>query len=161
MTKIHVIHENPEWSAPLFDALDALGIQFYPPVASEEDAPVTAMGARLEGYFDRLGELSEEHERPVIFTEVGYRSAALAAVRPHEWTERTPEAAVDEELQATLYTLFFAGVRDRPYVRGVYLWKWFTDPDSREEGPTGFSPFGKPAAEVLRRAFAPPGGSEG
>jgi hypothetical protein len=140
---------------PFWDALDALGIQFYPPVASEPGAPVAAMQERLDGYFDRLGELSRQHERPVIFTEVGYRSVTTAAVRPHEWTEHTPQAEVDEALQARLYTLFFAGLRDRPFVRGVYLWKWFTDPRSREEGPTGFSPFRKPAAEVLREAFAP------
>lgn len=28
MTKIHVIHENPEWSAPLFTCLDGLGLPY-------------------------------------------------------------------------------------------------------------------------------------
>ncbi len=137
-----------------WDALDALGIQFYPPVAHEAGAPPAAMRERLCGYFDRLAELSEEHERPVIFTEVGYRSATNAALRPHEWTEGT-DAEVDLELQRTLYALFFAEAAQRDYVRGVYLWKWFTDPESTEEGPTGFSPAGKPAAEVMRAAYAP------
>lgn len=143
-------------AVPFWDALDALGIQFYPPVASERDATHAQMQQRLAGYFDRLGALAAEHERPVVFTEVGYRSVTTAALRPHEWTEHTPAAEVDLALQRRLYTLFFAGVRERDYVRGVYLWKWFTDPASREEGPTGFSPMGKPAAEVMRAAYAPP-----
>jgi len=143
-------------AVPFWDALDALGIQFYPPVAQDEDAPLPEMQARLDGYFDRLGELSREHERPVIFTEIGYRSVTTAALRPHEWTEHTPDAQLDLDLQHTLYTLFFAEACEHDYVRGVYLWKWFTDPDSREEGPTGFSPAGKPAAEVMRAAYAPP-----
>ncbi|MBO6933369.1 MAG: hypothetical protein JJ863_00285 [Deltaproteobacteria bacterium] len=140
-------------SVPFWDALDALGIQFYPPVAHAEGETTGAMRERLRGYFDRLAELSTQHERPVIFTEIGYRSATNAALRPHEWTDGT-DAEVDLELQRTLYTLFFAEAATRDYVRGVYLWKWFTDPDSREEGPTGFSPAGKPAAEVMRTAYA-------
>ena len=60
--------------------------------------------------------------------------------------------------QATAYRVFFAGVAARPNIRGVYLWKWFTDPDTGEEGPGGFSPRGKPAAAVLQEVFRRPVG---
>ena len=40
-------------------------------------------------------------------------------------------------------------------VQAIYWWKWFTDPDTREEWPVGYSPRGKPAGQVLRRACAP------
>jgi len=135
--------------------LDAIGVQFYPPLASQPETPASAMAARLDERLDALAALAERTERPVIFTEVGYRSVLGAGVRPHEWTEHTPNAVVDPEAQERCYRVFFAGIRERPWVRGVFVWKWFTDPDSREEGPSGFSPAGKPAAEILRAAYAP------
>ena len=138
-----------------WDALDYVGVQFYPSLA---DAPTTderAMALRLDEALDRLQVLHERTGRPVLLTEFGYKSARGAEVRPYEWTERS-DAPLDLEAQARAYRVFFGRVRERDFVRGVYLWKWFTDPDTQEEGPRGFSPRGKPALEVLRRAFATP-----
>ena len=61
---------------------------------------------------------------------------------------------INPHLQAVLMWLF-AAVAERPSIRGVYRWKWFTDPTSREEGADGFSPRGKLAERVLRSAYHP------
>ena len=140
-------------SVGFWDALDAIGVQFYPPLADHPGDGVTTLVARMDARLDGLETLSARVDRPVIFTEVGYRSVVGAAVRPHEWTEHTADARLDLEAQRTCYGVFFAGIRERPWVRGVFPWKWFTDPQSAEEGPTGFSPAGKPAADILRTAY--------
>jgi len=138
-----------------WDAVDYVGVQFYPPLADDRGASEPSMRARLDTHLDGLAELSERVDRPVLFTEVGYKSTADTAVHPHAWLERldTPPE-VDVQAQARCYRVFLGAVAERPWVRGVYFWKWFTDPSTNEEGPAGFSPRGKPAEAVLRAAFS-------
>lgn len=139
-----------------WDALDFVGAQFYASVAaSRDDTDEAAMRVRLDAELDRLGALSARASRPVLFTEVGYKSIHGATYRPHEWPEAIDRAhaVCDCDSQARAYRLFFAGIEGRAWVRGVYVWKWFTDPDTTEEGPLGFSPRGKPAEAVLRTAY--------
>jgi hypothetical protein len=40
-----------------------------------------------------------------------------------------------------------------PTVRGVLVWRWFTDPDAGGAADTDFTVQGKPAAAVLRCAW--------
>lgn len=138
-----------------WDAVDYLGVQFYPSLADEPGSGEAALRARLDGHLDELDVLARRVERPVLFTEVGYKSTEDTAVRPHAWLERMDSApAVDVQAQARCYRVFLAAIGERPWARGVYFWKWFTDPDTDEEGPAGFSPRGKPAEAVLRAAFS-------
>jgi len=139
-----------------WDALDFIGAQFYATLAaSRDDTDEASMRVRLDAELVALGALSARVARPVLFTEVGYKSIRGAAHRPHEWPEAIDRAhaVADQDSQARAYRLFFAGLDGRSWVRGVYVWKWFTDPDTREEGPLGFSPRGKPAETVLRTAY--------
>lgn len=137
----------------LWDAVDAIGVQFYPPLADVPDAPREALDARLAHYMSVLATLHARTERPIVFTEVGYRSAPGAEVRPHTWPEHDAERMVSFATQHRAYEAFFASLRGHEFVRGVYVWKWFTDPETRDEGPDGFSPRGKPAEAVLRAAY--------
>lgn len=137
----------------LWDAVDAIGVQFYPPLADVPDAPREAIEARLVHYMEVLEGLHRRVARPIVFTEVGYRSAPDAEVRPHAWPEHDAEVRVSLATQRRAYEAFFESLRGRAFVRGVYVWKWFTDPETRDEGPDGFSPRGKPAEAVLRAAY--------
>lgn len=139
-----------------WDDLDYIGVQFYPPLADAPGATSAGMRERLGAHFDELATISERFDRPVLLTEVGYKATRDTAVRPYEWTERS-DSPVDQAAQAQAYEVLFNEVAERAWIRGVYIWKWFTNPDTREEGPRGFSPRGKRAEAVLRRAF----GAEG
>ena len=90
----------------------------------------------------------------MLLTEVGYRAASDALVRPHAWPERAGQARFDPKTQATAYRALVEAVRGRPWVHGLYWWKWFTDPNANEEGKAGFSPRGKAAETVLRAAYS-------
>lgn len=143
-------------SVPFWDALDYVGVQFYPPLATRLDESPEAVTRRVATHLDALGALSTRVDRPVLLTEVGYKSVRGTALRPHEWPEHmqhTPEPSEAE--QALCYRLLLNAVAERPFIRGVYWWKWFSDPDAQEEGPNGFSPRGKLAEAVLRAAYSP------
>ena len=125
---------------PWWDALDYIGVQFYPPLASGAEARLPSLQSALVSQLGALEALSERYDKPVLFTEVGYRAAADGLQHPHEWPERSRATAASPETQALGYRAFVDAIRTRSWVGGVYWWKWFTDPNTDEEGPAGFSP---------------------
>lgn len=140
-------------AVPWWDALDYVGVQFYPPLSSKRNPSRDAVDRVLGERLDELAALSKRVDRPVLFTEVGFRTADDALMRPHAWPERAGSVNIDPATQALGYTCFVDSVRGRAWVAGIYWWKWFTDPDTTEEGPAGFSPRGKLAESVLRAAY--------
>lgn len=139
---------------PFWPQLDFIGVQFYPPLARSADEPSQSMVARLDVAFGALERTAREHDKDVLLTEVGYRAVRGTAVNPHEWPD--PDArTIDVEAQAEAYRVLLAGVRKQPFVKGIFLWKWYTHPRG-DEGPAGFSPRNKPAADLIRQAFARP-----
>ena len=137
--------------------LDGVGVQLYPPLTESLKARPTVgeLRAALAPHMRRWSEVGEAAQKPVWLTEVGYKSAVSAVLKPYGWPERMPEDQrhPDEELQKRAYRALLAEVGEWERIQGVFIWKYFTDADTEEEGPSGFSPRGKPAEAVLRRAY--------
>ncbi len=138
--------------------LDWIGVQFYPPIAESERDSIPQMRSRLRARLEELRVFSDRFERPIVMTEMGYRSTRDCAVRPFEWAERS-EASVSEEAQDRAFRVFFAEVQSASWLRGIFIWKWFSDVNTNEEGPRGFFPRGKLAEQTIRQAFAHDEGS--
>jgi hypothetical protein len=138
-----------------WDLLDYIGVQFYAPLSTSLGERTLAMQQRLLSHLAPLGEVSRRTRRPLLFTEVGYKAVRGTALQPHLWPEHLrKQEPVDLMAQATAYRVFLSTIRDLDYVAGLYPWKWFSDPGTKEEGPEGFSPRNKPAQMVLRAAYA-------
>jgi len=134
-----------------WDALDYVGVQAYFPLA---DADTSSLSALQEGWRSHQAELARVHERtgrPILFTEVGYRSAPGAAAAPWEWPERDGAATPNYALQSRCYKAFLSTVGQAQWMKGSIIWKWH--PPSEIERRTGFTPQDKPAEAVLRRWF--------
>ena len=134
-----------------WEALDYVGVQAYFPLTKAEDPSLATL---REGWRPHQAELAKVHERtgrPILFTEVGYRSAAGAAEAPWTWPERDDGAPPDSALQARCYQAFLSTVGQAPWMKGGIVWKWH--PPSEVEGATAFTPQGKPAEAILRRWF--------
>jgi len=135
-----------------WDALDWIGVQAYYPLADRPNPAVADLVAAWQEPLDMLEGLSRKWGKPVILTEVGYHSLDTAASRPWEWDL---PGRLSLETQARCYEALFSALRDRPRVRGVFLWKWHPDYDNAGGvKDTEYTPERKPAEEVLRRAFA-------
>jgi hypothetical protein len=136
-------------TVPFWPLLDAIGVSLYPPLGADHDkiGRLTVMLAVTE----RLEDLSSRHGKPVVVTEIGLRSAKGAAAKPWESAEER-NAIADPELQAEVLADWLA-VLDRPAIRGVLIWRWFTDPAAGGRDDTDFTVQGKPAEEVLLCAW--------
>ena len=137
---------------PFWDMLDYIGIQAYFPVGNGEE-PVTraSIEAAWQPYLKSIEAVQRRVGKPVIFTEVGYRSTEDAAEEP--WVWRSGEE-VNFEIQSLCYEAMFEVFWDRPWFNGLYIWKWFPDGRFSHRRTRGFTPQGKPAEEVLRKGYA-------
>ncbi|MBI3449834.1 MAG: hypothetical protein HY049_13070 [Acidobacteria bacterium] len=142
-------HQEPE-AVRFWDALDWIGIQAYYPIAEDPSATREKVFAAWALRADEIGKLSARADRPVIFTEIGYRSQKGALAEP--WVWHTDER-VDPAVQSLGFDALFRAMWDRPWFGGLFVWKWF--PDGRAGGPAdvSFTPQGKPAESTIRRWF--------
>ncbi len=138
-------------SVRFWDALDFIGVQAYYPLSDKPSPTLEELKAGWTPVVQELAETSRRWGRPIVFTEVGYKSSELAAARPWEWE---PQGPLDLELQSRCYEALFQSTWGEPWFRGLFLWKWHRD-DRREGGPEGrgFTPQRKPAEAVARRWF--------
>lgn len=141
---------------PFWDALDYVGVQAYFPLAAQPTASVDSLVAGWQPWLARLEAVSRRVGRPLLFTEIGYRTGIDAAVAPWLW-ERQVEGGGDEagrRTQQACYEAYFRAAWDRPWVAGAYFWKWFPHHDrAGGDGDESFTPQNKPAEQVLARWY--------
>jgi hypothetical protein len=98
-----------------------------------------------------LEALSRRWGKPIIFTEIGYRSLDGANMAPWDWQA---EGKVDLQEQADCYRAFFETFWKRyDWFSGVFWWYWETDPEQGGLQDTDYTPHGKPAEAVLQEFF--------
>lgn len=139
---------------PFWDALDAIGVQAYFPLSATPNPDLEAIKSGWTAHIDELRALAQREGRPVIFTEVGYRSVPYAAEEPWRWPARDEQVRPDYRLQADLFRAFFESTWDQPWFDGAIIWKMYPEDGRRSRGrELDFTPQGKPAEDVVRAWF--------
>ncbi|NBC16235.1 MAG: hypothetical protein GVY18_02840 [Bacteroidetes bacterium] len=140
---------------PFWDALDYIGVQAYFELTDAPNPSLTTLTQSWRPHREAMARLARTANRPVLFTEIGYRSVPYAAARPWQWPSRSERGtAPDDTLQARLYDAFFESLWEQPWFAGAIIWKWRPDAPSRpDRHALNFSPQNKPAEQVLRRWY--------
>lgn len=142
------VHRTPFW-----DALDAIGVTGYFELTDvDEHRPSDAeLDEAWAPIVARLRAIAGSEGRPLVLTEIGYVSQRGAARHPWNYTRGLP---VDLLAQYDLYAALARNWSDVPELEGVYVWNWFGDGGSFDNG---YTPRHKPAEYALRRWY---GGQE-
>jgi len=134
-----------------WDALDLIGIDAYFPLAEgTADPGPSDLASAWSPIVGSLKAASEQWDRPILLTEVGYPSQAGATAHP--W-EVKPGEPPDPELQARATQAVFTAFEGASWLAGINWWSWRADPTSDENPETDYTPEGKPAEQVLRQAW--------
>ncbi len=123
-----------------WDALDYIGLDEY--YALPESLSTRKLVRRVE-------RVEVEYRKPVIFTEVGFPSRADAQRQPWRDLRDNPVSIED---QARCYRAIFRAFYTKPWFEGLYWWKVGTNGEGGP-GDGSFTPWGKPAMEVLRKWY--------
>lgn len=177
IAKIRTVYSGPLTYAANFskeytdvsfwDALDFIGVQAYFPLANEENPSLESLKKGWEEPMAALETFSNKQEKPVLFTEIGYKSTHDTAIEPWTWPQRIDaekrKAIYSEKAQALCYQAFYEAVWDAPWLAGIYWWKWYPGYESsptssdvryRDHFNVDFTPQKKQAERIMRDGFA-------
>ncbi len=144
-------NHGKEHVAKWYDALDYIGTSAYFPVATEGGASVQEMAAEWEKVKEKMQAIHEKFDKPIIFMEIGCRSAKGAATMPWDFMHR--ELPYSEEEQANFYESCLLTFRDTPWFKGFFWWDWSIHLPEEGREDRGFAIYGKKAEEVLRKYY--------
>lgn len=139
-------------------SLDELQLSCYARGADHPGATAEEMASMLQPQRDRFRSLAALFGKPISFGECGCTSSAGGAMNPSGWSA---ESGFDGGEQANYLEAVLRTFWDEPWWAGLYWWKWDEQNDrpqfkSDPCGDKGFTVWGKPAAETMKRWFGRP-----
>ena len=142
----HGKEEGIEW----FDKVDIIGTSAYYPVGERPNDSEESMLANWEKVKGRIENLHKRFNKPILFMEIGCRSAEGCAMMPWDFEHR--DLPFNEEEQANFYSSVMKAFWDEPWFAGFFWWDWSTELYPLEEAQSnrGFDIYGKKAEKILK-----------
>jgi len=145
-------------SISFWPALDYVGVDAFWPLVDSAEAALDDDGcdARMGSIRDRLAAVAARTGRPVLLTEIGYKSSVGALWKPWEWSGDEPDASAQAAAWNCIARVLGGAVTDagpEAWLHGLYAWNWHADLDYGGLRNTGFTPRGKPAEGILGAWF--------
>jgi hypothetical protein len=139
-----------------WDQLDLIGMNSYWTLGPDRHVTLRQIENRWKEIQDGLLPFMVKTRKPLILLEVGWCSLANAADEPWDYTR--DELDIDLDLQNRLYQGFFNSWYGNPKLGGFMIWNWMPNWGSpKDEGYTkGYTPWGKPAEQIMRQWLAKP-----
>ena len=137
---------------PFWGQLDYIGIDAYFPVSDEQTPSYESCMEGWKVHKPVIHALSKKYNKPIMFTEYGYRSVDYAGKEP--WVSDRSMTQVNLEAQVNTTKALYDTFWKEKWFAGGFVWKWF----HRHEQVGGvensrFTPQNKPAEDVIREYY--------
>lgn len=137
---------------PFWTDLDYIGIDAYFPLTDDKTPSIAALTKGWQKHKSAIKSHSEKNDRPVLFTEFGYRSVDYTGSKP--WEVDYDKTSVNLEGQVNATQVIFDTFWNEEWFAGGYIWKWFTFHDKvGGKDNARFTPQNKPAEETIRAFY--------
>lgn len=143
-------HSGEENQIKFWDALDYIGIDAYYKLTTKTDPTLAELKAGWNSAINTMRSLSEKWGKRVIITAIGYRSVEGSGRNPWDYSSN---GEVDLQGQKLLYQAMFENLNNQNWLRGIFIWRWDSDPNESGSNDDGYSPYRKPAETVLKQWF--------
>ena len=146
----HDNYANVGW----WDVLDYIGVDAYFALTGENDPTPAELQQAWQAHGETLENwrAAQGYSQPILFSEVGYRSADGANKAPWQWGQNEP---VDLQEQADCYEALLATMWNEGWFDGPFWWNWETNPAAGGPDDDGYSPQNKPAEQLLASYYIP------
>lgn len=138
---------------PFWDQLDFIGVDAYFPVS---DSKTPSVEECMEGWLKHkavIKEVSDKFEKPILFTEFGYRSVDFSGKEP--WKSDRYEDPANFESQNNTTQALFKTFWEEDWFAGGFIWKWFHNYErSGGEKNNQFTPQNKPVEAIIRDYYS-------
>jgi hypothetical protein len=140
-------------SVSFWPQMDLLGLDVYTPLTDKTNPTraelVAGWRKNRDGHdmVTTLRNFQAAHNKPVIFTEIGYRSADGSNRAPWDWqASMGPDPGEQADCYAAMYEVWS---RETSWMKGPFWWAW--NVPAPQPGDTDYNPRGKPAEDVLKQ----------
>jgi len=138
---------------PFWTALDYIGIDAYFPLSDEKSPSIANYEQGWKPHKEQIVKLQKQLNKPILFTEFGYRSVDFAGKKP--WDSKREVGAVNLEAQTNGLQAIHNQFWNEEWFGGGFLWKWFHAHDRvGGEENNRFTPQNKPAEKLLKELYA-------
>ncbi len=132
-----------------WDKLDLVGMTSYYTLADRANPSIDEIARKWKPIREEILAWQRKIRKPLMLTEVGWCSQEGAAKAPWNYYQNTTASPAGHEEQRRLYEAFLQVWDGTPQLEGVIWWEWTTSAGGADD--YGYTPKGKPAADVLRR----------
>jgi hypothetical protein len=140
-------YRNIEW----WDSVDYVGIDAYFPLTFKNDPSTEELQNAWTYHADEIENWISTVNKPVIFTEIGYRSGdGTNRIPSNFWSDMT----VDLQEQRDCYVAAFQALWNRSWFYGFYWWTWIHDPEKGGPNDSYHTPQNKPAQDVVTNWYS-------
>jgi hypothetical protein len=132
--------------------LDFIGIDAYFPLSNKKSPTIAEYELGWKLHKSEILKVQKQFNKPVIFTEFGYRSVDFNGKKP--WDSKRVEGGINLEAQANALQAIYNQFWNEEWFAGGFLWKWFHKHDEvGGEKNNRFTPQNKPAEELIRKLY--------
>ncbi len=136
-----------------WDELDYIGIQAYFPIAEKQGVSKQILKAGWKKHIEEITKIQKSMGKPVLFTEIGYKSTTDAAIEPWQWPWDQEKFTLSYSSQTICYQAFFEMLWKEKWFKGVLIWQWRNEDFGGRFQGKGFTPQKKPALGVIKQWF--------
>ena len=145
---------------PFWKDLDYIGVQAYFPLTKNKNPDLESIKEGWDKHIKKLETLALATNKPILFTEIGYKSEASSTIKPWEWPTffGSLYQKKSHKTQQLAYQAMFEKLWDKDWFAGAYIWDW--NIRSKKENASrslGFSIQYKPAGNTLTKWYGTKG----
>ncbi|MGB1042483.1 MAG: glycoside hydrolase family 113 [Tenacibaculum sp.] len=137
---------------PFWKELDYIGIDAYFPLSDKKAPSLEDFELGWQQHKQEIQKVKETINKPVLFTEYGYRSVDFTGKQP--WDSQRVEGQVNLENQSKALQAIYNQFWKEDWFAGGFLWKWFVDYEKVGGVKNNrFTPQNKPAEAVIKQNY--------
>ncbi|MEI7425954.1 MAG: hypothetical protein WCK16_03475 [Candidatus Moraniibacteriota bacterium] len=130
-----------------WEDLDVIGVEAYFTLTTKKNPTPMELLAGWKNVTGRVFNVLPKTNKPVIFTEVGFRSIDGANIDPEDWSIN---GIIDLQEQADCYEATILSLLTDPRISGLFFWSWSLESDTKK---IDYTPEGKPAEKIMTDWF--------
>ena len=137
---------------PFWDKIDYIGVDAYFPLSDKKTPSVLDFEKGWKPHKDQIVKIQKKFNKPVLFTEYGYRSLDFNGKKP--WESNRLEGAVNLEAQKNATQAIFNQFWKESWFAGGFIWKWFHNHENvGGEKNNRFTPQNKPTEALIKKLY--------
>ncbi|WP_298555505.1 glycoside hydrolase [uncultured Algibacter sp.] len=138
---------------PFWNHLDYIGVDAYFPVSESKTPTVEECLKGWKTHKQEVYNMSQKYDKPILFTEYGYRSVDYSGKTPWESDRSMNQVNLGAQTNTTQALLETFWKED--WFAGGFIWKWFHNHEKAGgKNNSRFTPQNKPAEDLIRKQYS-------